>query len=192
MKIIVINAVPRMEAGNTQMVLAPLLVGMRHAGAKVDVALVGKKKIDLCMGCFTCYALTPGECVQNYDMPVLIDRIRTADMMVLATPIYFDGMTSLAKTFLDRLVVFLDPHFTHDDEGLLHPLRMSFPGKLFLVSVCGYPGLHNFDPLMAHVKRIARNLHSEFCGEKLIAIRVQVCKRIPSNLPLLKGGNGGF
>lgn len=167
MKVMVINAAPRMEAGNTQMVLTPLLVGMRHAGAKIDVALLGKKTIELCTGCFTCYALTPGECVHNDDMPTLIDRIRTADMMVLATPIYFDGMTSLAKIFVDRLVVFLDPHFAREDEGLLHPLRMSFSRKLFLVSVCGYPGLHNFDPLMAPVKRIARNLHAEFCGAVL-------------------------
>jgi putative NADPH-quinone reductase len=164
MKIIVINAAPRMEAGNTQMVLTPFLVGVRHAGAKVDVALLGKKKMEQCEGCFTCYAQTPGECVHNDDMQSLIDRIRTADMMVLATPIYFDGMTSLAKIFIDRLVVFLDPHFADDDLGLRHPLRMSFPRKLFLVSVCGYPGLHNFDPLMAHIKRIARNMHSEFCG----------------------------
>ena len=164
MKVIVINAAPRMEAGNTQMVLTPFLVGMRHGGAKVDVALLARKKIELCQGCFTCYSVTPGECVHNDDMPALVDRIRSADMMLLATPIYLDGMTSLAKAFIDRLVVFLDPRFAADEEGLIHPLRMDFPGKLFLVSVCGYPGLQNFDPLIMHMKRIARNLHTEYCG----------------------------
>jgi len=38
---------------------------------------------------------------------------------------------------------------------------------LFLVSVCGYPGLHNFDPLVLHVQRMARNLHSRFSGALL-------------------------
>lgn len=164
MKAIVINAAPRMESGNTQMVLTPFLVGMRHGGAKIDMALLARKKMELCRGCFTCYSVTPGQCVHNDDMPALVERIRSADMMVLATPVYLDGMTSLAKAFIDRLVVFLDPRFTADDEGLVHPLRMRFPGKLFLVSVCGYPGLHNFDPLTLHMKRIARNLHSEFSG----------------------------
>jgi putative NADPH-quinone reductase len=167
MRIIAINAAPRMEAGNTQMILNPFLVGARHAGAKVDVALLARKKIEQCIGCFSCYAQTPGACIHNDDMPVLIERIRTADMMVLATPIYLDGMTSLAKTFIDRLVVFLDPHFMMDERGLLHPLRWKFPGKMFLVSVCGYSGLHNFDPLLLHMERLGRNFHSEFCGALL-------------------------
>jgi hypothetical protein len=87
--------------------------------------------------------------------------------MVLATPVYLDGVTALAKTFVDRLVTFLDPHYVQDETGLVHPLRWNFPGKLFLVSVCGYPGLHNFDPLLLHMERMARNLHSEFCGAVL-------------------------
>lgn len=167
MRVIVINAAPRMEAGNTQMVLTPFLVGLRREGAKVDIALLAHKKIKSCKGCFTCYAATPGQCVHADDMPALIERVRVADMMVLATPIYLDGMTSLAKIFIDRLVTFLDPHFVEDGSRLMHPLRWKFPEKTFLVSVCGYPGLHNFDPLMLHMERIARNLHSEFCGAVL-------------------------
>jgi len=167
MKAIVINAAPRMEAGNTQMILTPFLVGLRHEGAKIDVALLARKEINRCDGCFTCYAATPGECVHYDDMEALIERIRSADTMVLATPIYLDGMTSLAKIFVDRLVAFLDPHFIADETGVRHPLRWKFPEKFFLVSVCGYPGIHNFDPLVLHIKGIARNLHSEYCGALL-------------------------
>lgn len=167
MKVIVINAAPRMEKGNTQMILNPFLVGLRHHGAQVDVALLARKKIDSCAGCFTCYAQTPGECVHADDMPALIQRIRQAEMLVLATPVYLDGMTGFAKTFIDRLVTFLDPHFIETEAGLLHPLRWKFPSKLFLLSVCGYPGLHNFDPLVLHMERIARNFHAQFCGALL-------------------------
>lgn len=167
MKIIVINAAPRMESGNTQMILNPFLVGVRHEGANVDVALLGRKDIKQCKGCFNCYARTPGVCVHSDDMPGLMERIRVADMMIFATPLYIDGMTSLGKTFFDRLVAFLDPHFEDHDGGLRHPLRAKFPGKIFLVGVCGYPGLHNFDPLLEHMKRIAVNFHSEFIGSAL-------------------------
>jgi multimeric flavodoxin WrbA len=135
MKVVVINAAPRMEAGNTQMMLTPLLVGMRHEGAEVDVAFLGRKKIKPCIGCFTCYAKTPGCCVHADDLPGLIDRIRAAEMLVLAVPIYLDQVTSLAKIFIDRLVTFLDPHFEQDDQGLLHPMRWKFPPKLFPASV---------------------------------------------------------
>ncbi|MBI5572341.1 MAG: flavodoxin family protein [Desulfomonile tiedjei] len=167
MRILVVNAAPRMEAGNTQMILNPFLVGIRHEGVEVDIALLQRKNIKRCTGCFTCYAQSPGICIHSDDMSGLIDRIRSADMLVVATPVYLDGMTSLAKCFVDRLVVFMDPHFISDEEGVRHPLRWKFPEKLFLVSVCGFPGLHNFDPLVLHMKRVARNLHTEFCGALL-------------------------
>lgn len=167
MRIIAINAAPRMESGNTQAVLTPFLVGCRDKGAEVDIALLGRKKINTCVGCFNCYAETPGTCVQSDDMEPLIERIRLADMMVLATPIYLDGMTGLCKTFIDRLVPFLDPHFEMKENTVIHPLRWKFPEKLFLVSVCGYPGLSNFEPLALHVERLARNLHTDFCGALL-------------------------
>jgi hypothetical protein len=156
-----------MEAGNTQMILTPFLVGCKSEGAEVDIALLGRKNINPCIGCFNCYAETPGICIHEDDMVALTKRVRRADMLVLATPIYLDGMTSLAKIFIDRLVTFLDPHFVQDGERVLHPLRWKFPEKLFLLSVCGYPGLHNFDPLLLYMERLSRNLHTEFCGALL-------------------------
>jgi multimeric flavodoxin WrbA len=167
MRFIVINAAPRMETGNTQMVLNPFLVGLRHQGAEVDLALLARKDIRPCRGCFTCYAKTPGVCVNRDDMPGLIERIRRADVLVLATPVYLDGVTSWAKLFIDRLVVFLDPHFVVDGDRLIHPLRWKFPRKIILVSVCGFPGIHNFDPLILHMERLARNLGSRFAGALL-------------------------
>ncbi len=167
MKIIAINAAPRMESGNTQAILTPFLVGCRNKGAQIDIALLGKKKIGACLGCFNCYAETPGTCVQSDDMQPLIERIRRADAMILATPVYLDGITGLAKTFIDRLVSFLDPHFIIENERVVHPLRWKFPEKLFLVSVCGYPELSNFDPMVLYMERLARNLHTEFCGALL-------------------------
>jgi putative NADPH-quinone reductase len=184
MKIIVINAAPRMESGNTQVMLNPFLVGMRSQGAEVDIALLARKKIKPCIGCFTCYAKTPGVCIHADDMPALVERVRRADLMVLATPVYLDGMTSLAKIFMDRLVVFLDPHFLADGGRLHHPLRWRFPEKMFLVSVCGYPGLENFQPLQFHMERIARNMHADFCGSLLrpAAFSVLLAKKYPDRV----------
>jgi multimeric flavodoxin WrbA len=181
MRVIVINAAPRMETGNTQILLNPFLVGMRHAGAQVDIALLGRKTIKTCIGCFTCYAKAPGVCIHADDMSALIDRIRPADMMVLATPIYLDGMTGLAKVFIDRLVAFLDPHFVLERGTVRHPLRWKFPEKTFVVSVCGYPGVENFEPLLLHMERLAKNLHSTLCGALLrpAAFSLLMTKKYP-------------
>ena len=167
MRMIVVSAAPRMEKGNTQALLNPFLVGARQEGADIDFVTLGEKEINQCIGCFTCYATTPGECVHNDEMVDLTERIRAADTMVLATPVYLDGMTALAKTFMDRLVVFLDPHFTQDSQGFIHPMRWKFPERIFLFSVCGYPGLFNFDPLVLHMERLSRNFHAEFAGALL-------------------------
>ncbi len=167
MKIVVIQGAPRMEKGNTHLVLGPFLQGCSSAGAEVEMILLAKKVIKPCVGCFTCYAKTPGVCVHKDDMPVVSETVRGADLLVFATPVYLDSMTALAKTFVDRLVVFLDPRFDSDEQGVIHPMRSRFPEKLFLVSVCGYPGLHNFDPLVLHMTRLARNLHTSFCGALL-------------------------
>ena len=167
MKILVINASPRMETGNTQVILTPFMVGLKEAGASVDLIALAKKNIQECIGCFSCYAKTPGRCVHDDAMVKIVDRVQAADMLVLATPVYIDGMPSVAKKFIDRMVTFLDPHFISENNRVYHPLRFSFPAKMFLISVCGYPGLHNFDPLVLHFERICNNFHASFCGALL-------------------------
>jgi hypothetical protein len=167
MKVVALNVAPRMESGNTQSILNPFIIGLKQAGAAVDLIMAEKKDVRQCIGCFSCYATTPGICVHDDEMPGIINRISDADIFVLASPIYLDGITSLGKKLIDRMVVFLDPHFSTDEEGVLHPLRKKFPSKMVLVSVCGYPGVQNFDPLVNHFKRLSRNFHSEFSGAVL-------------------------
>lgn len=167
MKIVVINSSPRMESGNTQVILTPFLVGAKEAGATVEIVLAARKKINPCIGCFSCYAKTPGKCIHDDDMAQLIEKIKSADILTLATPVYIDGMPSLAKKVMDRLVTFMDPHFVLEPNRISHPLRWDFPKKMFLISVCGFPGLRNFDPLVLHFERICENFHSEFCGALL-------------------------
>jgi len=116
MKLFVINASPRMESGNTHLVLSAFLDGLRSAGGRVDLAVLNRMRIERCVGCFTCYARTPGVCIHpDDDMPALLERMQACDAFVLATPVYIDGMTALAKTFMDRLVVLMDPHLTEMD-----------------------------------------------------------------------------
>ncbi len=167
MNVLVINGSPRVEAGNTQAILTPFLVGVRESGAKVEIINLARKKIKSCIGCFQCYAKSPGVCIHDDDMPAIQDRLSSSDILVLATPLYIDGMTGLCKVFVDRLVTFLDPHFLVEGSRVYHPLRRKFPGRMFLVSVCGYPGLHNFDPLVEHFKRVCLNMGSDYCGALL-------------------------
>lgn len=167
MKVLVLNVSPRMQSGNTQVILTPFLVGVKEAGATIDIAYLARKRIEPCVGCFSCYAKTPGKCIHDDDMVQLAERIKAADTLVFATPLYIDGMPGLAKKFIDRLVTFMDPHFEIEAGHVRHPLRWRFPEKMFLLAVCGYPGTRNFDPLVLHFERICQNFHSKFCGTLL-------------------------
>lgn len=167
MKLFVVNASPRMEAGETHEVLSTFVEGLRSAGGEVDGAVLNRAHVERCVGCFTCYARTPGVCVHRDEMPALVERMRACDAFVLGTPVYIEGMTTLAKTFMDRLVTTMDPHLIEVDGRVTHALRVRLPRTVFLVSVCGYPEVETFDPLVLQMTRFARNFHAVFAGALL-------------------------
>ena len=69
MKVLALNSSPRGGGqSKTEMMLTPLVEGMRDAGAEVEVANLREKKIKNCIGCFTCWTKTPGECVHKDDI----------------------------------------------------------------------------------------------------------------------------
>jgi len=76
-----------------------------------------------------------------------------------------DGMTAQTKTFLDRMMPLVDPHFENVDGHYRHPSRSGRPmPSVVLVSVCGFYERDNFDGLIDHLTRICRNMQSRFVG----------------------------
>ncbi len=168
MKVLAINASPRMNKGNTALILNPFLEGMKEAGAHVELFYTRKLNINPCTGEFDCWIKTPGECYQKDDMQMLLPRIREADIMVFATPVYVDGVTGPMKNLMDRMIPCLQPFFELRDGHCRHPLcegTKSF--KIVLVSNCGFWEVDNFDPLLLHIKAFCKNASSEFAGALL-------------------------
>lgn len=66
MKVLALNSSPRSDAESyTFTMLHHLVDGMREAGAAVEVVNLHEKKIRNCIGCFTCWTKTPGQCIHN-------------------------------------------------------------------------------------------------------------------------------
>ena len=102
-------------------------------------------------------------------MKSLLPLVAQSDILTLATPVYVDGMTGPMKTFLDRLIPLLKGRVELRDDHTRHIVREDVKrGKVVLLSASGFAELDNFDPLVAHVKAVTRNLGREYVGEILI------------------------
>jgi multimeric flavodoxin WrbA len=168
MKVVAINSSPNMVKGNTALVLGPFLEGMRDAGAEVELFYTRKLKINPCQGEFNCWLKTPGECFQQDDMQMLLPKIAEADVLVLATPVYVDGVTGPMKNLLDRIIPLAQPFFELRDGHCRHPRRDGSKGsQLVLVSNCGFWEMDNFNPLLVHMKAVSKNVGIEFAGALL-------------------------
>lgn len=168
MKVLVMNGSPRKERGATGGLLKHFIKGMEEAGAEVDLLYSKGLELGDCRGCFNCWSTTPGKCIQDDEMATILPRIADADLVVLATPVYVDGMTGSLKTLLDRTLPNLHGAFELREDHCRHALREGVKaGKIVLVSVSGFTEMDNFDPLIAHVKAISKNMNREYVGALL-------------------------
>jgi multimeric flavodoxin WrbA len=99
MKVLGIMGSPR-KMSNTDILLDKALEGAREAGAEVEKVLVSKLKISPCLEIYAC--LKDGNCAIKDDMQLLYKKLMEADHIILASPMFFYGITSQAKAIIDR------------------------------------------------------------------------------------------
>lgn len=168
MKVLAFNSSPRMQNGNTAIILNPFLEGMKEMGAEVELLFTKKLNVNPCQGCFNCWLKTPGKCFQKDDMQMLLPKLHEADILVLATPLYVDGMSAPMKNVIDRMVPLVQPFVELRDGHYRHVVREGHEyASLVLVSNCGFWETDNFDTLLVHVKAACKNMAKEFAGAVL-------------------------
>lgn len=101
MKILVLNGSPRPN-GNTAKMVSAFTEGAQSAGSEVTVIEVYKKQIHDCIACEYCHTKGNGQCIQKDDMQEVYDALNEADMLVLASPIYYHGLSGQLKCVIDR------------------------------------------------------------------------------------------
>lgn len=168
MKVLAIQGSPRPKASNTEILLQEFLNGARSQGAQTETVYLTEKEIHHCVGCYTCWAKTPGVCVFKDDMPELLEKVRNCDLLVYATPLYNFNMTSLLKAFQERLLPLLDPHLIKSEEAHRHPSRYDVKRKIVLISNCGFPEVSHFNGLRQIFRHIERNGRTPLVGELLM------------------------
>jgi len=155
MKITVFNGSPRGRTSNSHKIVEPLLAGAREAGAETEEIFLIEKEIKYCRGCFSCWTITPGDCIIKDDMTELIDKYLDSDYVGMATPIYGMYMTALLKNFWDRMLPLATPQIHKNEDGTFyHKGRVTKFSRLFFVTNSGFPGEYNFEILKGFVKMV--------------------------------------
>jgi len=103
MKVIALLGSPR-ENGNTELLLREVIRGVEESGLKVKVFRLNKMNIMPCQNCGGCEET--GCCIYEDDMVQIYDAIRRAERIILASPIFFFGLSAQAKIMVDRCQAF--------------------------------------------------------------------------------------
>lgn len=101
MKILVLNGSPRPN-GSTKAIAEAFKQGAQSAGHTVDIVDVARKNIKGCLACEYCHTKGHGECIQKDEMQEVYDLLKEAEMLVIASPIYYHNLTGQLKCTLDR------------------------------------------------------------------------------------------
>lgn len=101
MKILAVNGSPRTVRGTTRQLAQYVLEGAAGAGAETEMIDLCDLRITPCTACEGCSF--NGVCVFDDDLPLLVDRMKDADGIVFASPVYIDNVTGQMKVFFDRL-----------------------------------------------------------------------------------------
>ena len=99
MKVLGILGSPR-RGGNSEILLKAFLEGAAGAGAEVEEIKLRDFKISPCLEIYHCFK--DGTCPIKDDMRGLYDKLLEADVVALASPVFFYGVTAQAKAMIDR------------------------------------------------------------------------------------------
>lgn len=99
MKVLGIMGSPRI-GGNTDLLLDEALRGAESEGAKVEKLMVDRLKIEPCREYYGCFS--DGNCVIRDDMDDIYPKLLSAEAVIVASPMFFYGLTSQVKALIDR------------------------------------------------------------------------------------------
>lgn len=142
------------KGGNTEL-LAQSFVNGAVKNNDVEVVSVADYHVNPCIGCNSCFKREGNKCFQEDDMTKIYEKLESADMLVIASPVYFYGISAQLKAVIDRLHT---------------PMRNNFNIKkmaLLLVGAAQLPEL--FDSIIMQYKLILKFFNLE--DEGMILVR---------------------
>jgi multimeric flavodoxin WrbA len=160
MKVLGIMGSPRRRS-NTELLLDRALEGATEAGAEIEKVPVSNLKVSPCLEIYAC--LKDGNCAIKDDMQVLYEKLLEADHVILASPIFFYGISSQAKAIVDRCqALWVRRHVLNKGKDDARVRRGAF------VSVGATRGTRLFDGAVLTVKYFFDAVGVKYSGDLLI------------------------
>ncbi len=102
MNILVLNGSPRPN-GNTAAMVGAFVQGAEEKGHHITVVPVCQKKIAGCLACEYCHTKGESQCIQRDDMQEIYPVLDSAEMIVLASPVYYHSFTGQLQCVINRI-----------------------------------------------------------------------------------------
>lgn len=102
MNILVLNGSPRSN-GNTAAMVKAFADGARENGHNITIVPICQKKIAGCLACEYCHTKGNGKCIQKDDMQEIYPVLDDAEMIVLASPVYYHSFTGQLQCAINRI-----------------------------------------------------------------------------------------
>ena len=132
------------RGGNTELLVQSFAEGARKNNS-VEIVSAADFKVNPCIGCNSCFKREGNACFQNDSMTEIYQKLKETDTLVLASPVYFYGISAQLKAVIDRLHT---------------PMRDSFPIKKLALILVGAASL----PEMFDAIKMQYNLALNFFG----------------------------
>lgn len=148
--------------GNSVRIVKRLGERFAEEGCDVEVLDINKLKISHCIDCDYC-KINYARCVYEDDMNIVYEMMRTADSMIIVSPVYFNNVTSKLKVLIDRCQMIFMCDFVHRKPFVISPDSEGKSG--FLISLGGANAYENqFVGSELTVELLFKNLRMPLTG----------------------------
>lgn len=123
MKIVILNGNPNQENQSFDQYLGKLTSLLVAQGHQPVMFQLRDLNIHPCIGCYSCWLKTPGECVFKDDVPSILKKYINSDLVIFATPIVMGFMSSSLKAVQERTHPLALPFLYFKDDRTQHVPR---------------------------------------------------------------------
>ena len=134
MKVVAFSGSARKD-GNTAILVRHVFAELEKEGIETELVQLAGERLRGCIACYQCWQTKDGSCAVKDDcINDCIQKMRAADGILLASPVYYGDVTAQLKGFVDRTFCYLKPDYPTNPQ----PSRLA-PKKLVFVIAQGHP-----------------------------------------------------